>query len=273
MIIPELPIFVINLESAVDRRDYICRHLDELGLKYSLSTAIDGNKLSESDLHTVYDFSLSKLHLEREMTRGEVGCTLSHQKLWHEVLNRKLPYALILEDDALLTEDTISVLKRLRDFPEHWEIMLLHTMSGRSQPFLRKPIFKSYYTEMVVELTWKASSYLITSSGAAKLLKLTEPLYLPADWITGDPERNKAWVYAIKPDCAHVHEKYSVLSSLELEREMLQAPLLEHAQEARNIYAPITAVLPASLKAMLRKLCYFVTDSFLYIKKSLFETI
>ena len=41
------------------------------------------------------------------LTRGEVGCFLSHRKVWQEIVDRALPSALVLEDDAAVQTDLL----------------------------------------------------------------------------------------------------------------------------------------------------------------------
>ena len=266
---PPLHTFVINLESDTDRRKYICEHLDHYELPYTIISAVEGRKLSTEVLNQVYDSERSFEKQGRDMTLGEIGCTLSHARIWKKIVDENISNALILEDDAYLSQDTLEVMSRIDSFPKNWEITLLFSTIGRSQPFFRKPVFKDYRVELVRSLTWKTSSYLITLSGAVKLLKLTNPVYMPADWITGDPSINKAWVYRIKPNCADIHEYHSQNSSLEIERQNLQLALKEKEVNSQAELRVRKPSLYAKIRFKTKKFILFIMDSIFYFKNSI----
>jgi GR25 family glycosyltransferase involved in LPS biosynthesis len=78
-------------------------------------------------------------------SRGAIGASLSHLKVWQEFLKSKAKYALVLEDDVKLPP-TFSVMVRdcAKDLPANWDVWILgwnHTpvdtgKNGRS-PFRR----------------------------------------------------------------------------------------------------------------------------------------
>ncbi|OIV47205.1 hypothetical protein BK025_05995 [Sodalis sp. TME1] len=102
-----MKIFIINLARSVERRESIEKQLNKLHLPYEFIEAIDGHALTLEEIrqHTRplnYAFKL-----------GEIGCSLSHLKVYREICERGIPKALILEDDAQLTDDLPLVLNEL----------------------------------------------------------------------------------------------------------------------------------------------------------------
>lgn len=96
----KIPTYIINLPTSKVRREYMAdllRPYDFLDVNFI--EAIDGRKLSEEELATVFDRKRSIHAYGRELNRGEIGCTLSHIKAYRTLLESSHPYALILEDD------------------------------------------------------------------------------------------------------------------------------------------------------------------------------
>lgn len=59
-----------------------------------------------------------------ELTRGAIGCWLSHVTLWRSILETDAECALIFEDDAVMARNIGDHLKDLRP-PRDWDIVLL----------------------------------------------------------------------------------------------------------------------------------------------------
>ena len=108
------------------------------------------------------------------LTRGQIGCFLSHRKAWQRVVDAGFPTALIAEDDCRLTPhpDTVRYLDRVvreeLDFP--WELLYL----GRN-PALCMTVGKPVRPHLVrTGKTWGLFAYVVTLEGARKLLRSTE---------------------------------------------------------------------------------------------------
>ena len=54
-------------------------------------------------MRTLISTHLRKLEkFGRELTPGELGCSLSHIRLWEKMVKENIPEVLILEDDLLI---------------------------------------------------------------------------------------------------------------------------------------------------------------------------
>ncbi|MEW7314948.1 glycosyltransferase family 25 protein [Buttiauxella gaviniae] len=88
--------FIVSLESDIDRRKEMALLCEEHSLSYEFINAVDGRKLPlEVATIVTHDFHNSKL------TRGEIGCALSHLNIYSKMVAEDTPHALVLEDDAL----------------------------------------------------------------------------------------------------------------------------------------------------------------------------
>ena len=95
--------FVINLESRKDRLEAF-KENNLKYISYERFEAVNGydidyKKLTENEYDT--DHNWIDPILETPITRGEIGCFLSHYNLWQRCIESNEPF-LILEDDAII---------------------------------------------------------------------------------------------------------------------------------------------------------------------------
>jgi glycosyl transferase family 25 len=125
------PIFIINLPDATVRRESILSQCRTLDLNASLIEAVDGRRLTPEEVQRNYD-KRKAIHLPRplarELTLPEIGCALSHLSVYKKIIEEKLPYALILEDDAILGNETPEIIAALAEkLPENTPSLVLLT--------------------------------------------------------------------------------------------------------------------------------------------------
>ena len=99
-------IFVINLSSDVERRQFQKQQLSELRLDYKILNAISTDDINKETYKKHY------FDWQRPLRNTEVACYFSHRSVWQRIINNNLP-ALILEDDALLSKCVPELLKSL----------------------------------------------------------------------------------------------------------------------------------------------------------------
>lgn len=59
--------------------------------------------------------------------RLRFGCYMSHVSLWQNLLQMEAPYAVVLEDDTVITDNFSDELKvRLHRLPDNWDVLFLN---------------------------------------------------------------------------------------------------------------------------------------------------
>jgi procollagen-lysine,2-oxoglutarate 5-dioxygenase len=155
------PIFIVHLEHEVDKRKQLEEQLQREQLTYEFVRAVDGQN-GDLELHS---FSVLPQWTEpftrKPMTKGEIGCALSHHSLWKRIVDEQLAYTLILEDDAVLCPSFAESLKaQLASAPEY-DILYVGRRPLREEddtPF--HPVKYSYGTH----------AYMLSYQGAKKLM-------------------------------------------------------------------------------------------------------
>jgi len=97
--------FVINLDRSPHRWESIHSQLQTLELSAERVSAVDKLQLESAYLQQIVPpiSSSLKYYFPKEISRGEVACFLSHKKCWERLAQSSEDWALILEDDAILS--------------------------------------------------------------------------------------------------------------------------------------------------------------------------
>jgi len=172
-------IFLVNLERRPDRHERMGYNFDMLGIDYQWVPAMDGRTIDEDFLAREGIAMLpefSEPYHGRALTYGEIGCFLSHYRLWQRIVEEKLERVLIFEDDIKFEPFFISKLEYLKsdlfEIGESWDLVFLgrKILHNSEEPWLEGS------DQLVrVDYTYWTLSYVLTLRGA-KLLLAGEPL-------------------------------------------------------------------------------------------------
>lgn len=122
--IENLPIYVISLVRATDRRQKIKKQIDELGLEFEFIDATDERQgLSKEEIDLIGLGNL-KQHSNRT-SPGAIGALISHLRCYEKIIQSGAEEALILEDDVVLGEGFLPVLKHLLKLPIEYNLLHL----------------------------------------------------------------------------------------------------------------------------------------------------
>ena len=193
--------YLISLDKDVQRRELFFAQPDTAD--FVVFSAINTMQKEWDDLAEVFNPTKFEQHYGRNVTKGEIGCTLSHLAVYRQIVEdqnvMENDYALVCEDDALfnsnLSPKTIALLtekcdadivligqSKIAEFDDvELEINYPTTFS-----FLRQTVgdvtvdypYKSYFAGTV--------AYLIKKSAARAFLKQLEqekPFWLADDFL------------------------------------------------------------------------------------------
>ena len=124
--------YVISAEQATERRNKIIEHFKRWGIEPNFFQAIMGNQLSENQLKQLTQD-------EGLLTKGEIGCALSHLGTYRRLLDTEEKCAFIFEDDTCLTEEFIAVQPKIYHFMAEQtmpSVLLLYPIRGHKKKLL-----------------------------------------------------------------------------------------------------------------------------------------
>lgn len=107
--------YVINLDISEDRLRDISSQFTQQNIEFERVVAVDGRVL---DLVVVADDIACRNEMGRSIQPGEVGCFLSHRRALESFTLSNAEFAVILEDDAVLTNQFSKCVEDLCDFLE-----------------------------------------------------------------------------------------------------------------------------------------------------------
>ncbi|NXV55771.1 GT253 glycosyltransferase, partial [Molothrus ater] len=179
-------IFLINLVRRPDRRQRMLASLQELEIIPRVVDAVDGSTLNSSDIK-VLGVDLLPGYYDpfsgRTLTKGEVGCFLSHYNIWKEIVSRGLERSVVFEDDVRFEAAFPARLQRLMDELEQaqqdWDLIYLGRKQVNDED--EAPV-EGVRNLVVAGYSYWTLAYAISHHGAQKLLA-TKPLskMLPVD--------------------------------------------------------------------------------------------
>ncbi|CAM4646349.1 unnamed protein product [Lepidochelys olivacea] len=179
-------IFLINLMRRPDRRQRMLSSLYELEIDPLVVDAVDGSALNSSDIK-ILGVDLLPGYYDpfsgRTLTKGEVGCFLSHYYIWKEIVARGLEKSVVFEDDVRFEAYFKVRLTRLMEELEwaqlDWDLIYLGRKQVNSED--EEPV-EDVRNLVVAEYSYWTLAYIISQRGAQKLIA-AEPLskMLPVD--------------------------------------------------------------------------------------------
>ncbi|WP_185923215.1 glycosyltransferase family 25 protein [Hafnia paralvei] len=172
--------YVISLKNEKKRRDSIREKL--YNIHFSFVDAIDLRTVSESMLQAYIDNESNGSLIKRKLTRGEIGCSLSHFLCYKKFLETNESFCWIIEDDAILE---LNAHNKLLGFTEVFSedsfdaVILGYSKLEKSHEkifYIKEPLkILKKFDSFSLGKPWKnwtcgTVSYLITRKGAQKML-------------------------------------------------------------------------------------------------------
>ena len=178
----KLTTWVINLASAQQRRAHIQSQQSALNLPEAIwFDAIDGRALSHQfALDAVSDRCVVR-RAGRGLSPGELGCALSHRRVWQAFLASGEQQALVLEDDAVLSYELPTILSTLQarlacELPRVITLGVTRLYAQQAAMSLNAKF------SLIAPLRgWGGHAYLINRAAAERLVALQTPLRCMAD--------------------------------------------------------------------------------------------
>jgi len=189
-------IFVINLDDSTARLERLKSEAERIGVDFERIPAVDGRKLSESQILEHYSPKLNREKYYVPLSRPEIGVYMSHLKACQKIISDKLDFGIILEDDIVLKDGFQAVPQVLSALNLKWDYIKLIAPGKKKKVKDKIQIQTGAATIKIGEgrnipnqfelVIWNkppigASAYAITRDGAKEFLSEHSIFFRPID--------------------------------------------------------------------------------------------
>lgn len=174
----ETPTWVITLKRSEARRTSLMSRLAPSGIKVNWFDAVDGGLLTDDQVRR-----LNKLRLRyyaSGLTRGELGCYLSHRALLEQIAGMPQDATLVLEDDAELDPHFVEVVDALVALGG-FDLISLDGHPKRRRYVDECTLPAGYARVRSYESKSGAVAYIVSREGARKLASYCDDVIHPID--------------------------------------------------------------------------------------------
>lgn len=169
-----MKIYVINLDRDEERLKFALEQAEKNGVSFERISGVYAKDIPESKLKKDVNYLRFTLRMGKRPGLGEIGCALSHIKIYRKMVEENIPYACILEDDIFILDHFKEQLNTLSDWfdPERPTVVRLNM-----------PVESLKSNEIAIRdhEDYSACSYCLNLAAAKALLKDNYPLHTFAD--------------------------------------------------------------------------------------------
>ena len=175
-----MKIFIINLERRKDKLDRIKERIKKIQNNEDIEIikAVDGNNINTEYL-SVNKYKVNSKwrdnNNKRPIKLGEIGCSLSHYKIWKRIVEEKIKFGIILEDDAVFSDDYNEKINEITKNIEYDMLYLGRKVFNKNEEEVNENMVISNFSYWTI-------GYVLTNNGAKKLLNSNfEKNLIPVD--------------------------------------------------------------------------------------------
>lgn len=180
-------IFVTNLETSTQRRIFIQNQFDKLKMDFEFVNCVVGAKLTDEEIALKCNMDAINKHNENVQwfNKGIIGCTLTNQNNYNNLLSEQLDYALFLEDDIVLPANLKEILAEVETIIKPGDVILLFYMSWEplllQQTEMDSKTKIKFYIPQNPKVISGGSAMIVTKEAAQKMLVDNTPIHTTPD--------------------------------------------------------------------------------------------
>jgi glycosyl transferase family 25 len=168
--------FLINLDRNPERLVFMRGQLERLGMSFERFPAVYGKELTSAARAMGFSRVRSFIASKKRLSDAEIGVAMSHIGCCRRMIETEERYALILEDDVVLSDGFLATLSRVESFlsPGRPQLVVLSgygVEGAESMPPEIRP----------EKSAWCADAYVLTLPAAKLIVKANDPVITVAD--------------------------------------------------------------------------------------------
>ena len=173
----KIPFYITSLERRPEKKapilDYLLRYKNVLDVNIKQwgpdSKDIDNKLLKDINIKPYSKWKLkgsSNQWWNRELKLGEIGCAISHLRMWEDAYKKEHDFSIFTEDDLKFEKDWLVTFKNTVDKLEEWDLIYFGRAPpiGKDAPFNKELVKPSF--------SYCLHAYALSRSGLEKIMKL-----------------------------------------------------------------------------------------------------
>lgn len=171
--------FIINLDRDKERYEFCSNQFLENKCLINRFNAFNGSKITDKEFD---QFCSERPLFNKNKGKNGMACHLSQEFLWNKVVDERLDYSAIFEDDVWLSPTIAHLLNDTKWLPEDFDIIRLEAVPNR---ILLSSDFSLVFDRKLYRLlsnAWGAAGYIISRKGAKKILSFPNSVRKSNDW-------------------------------------------------------------------------------------------
>jgi len=184
-----MEVYVINLDSCLERWDRIRALLAPTDLRLHRVPAVDGRRLHERTRPA--PLRVGAIPAERGLlSRFEIACVLSHRRVWRRFLRSQASHCLVLEDDVYLGDRFAEFLTDAALLSAPYDLLKLETYRERTLLGAGPAMEIAARWILPLQAMHRGSAgYVVTRNAAERLLRLSAGAPLKLDHVLFNADR------------------------------------------------------------------------------------
>lgn len=155
-------------------------------IPFEFIEAVDAGNLSYDEV-SCYDRNKRLRFFGKDLELSELGCLLSHRKVYESIVSRRMPCALVLEDDVHFAPNSREVIAKLFSMDFQWDLIrfIYKEKFDSKSKFIVREICGESNLVLTPYTPGGAYATLVSLRAAERLLSLTSESWLQADVLHG----------------------------------------------------------------------------------------
>ncbi|ACY30860.1 glycosyltransferase family 25 protein [Comamonas thiooxydans] len=209
-----LPIVFINLSKDAERRERMTAQFAQMGLTASRLPAVWWADLSEAEQKAFFCAPQSHGRYFKPLSNGEKGCYASHLRSWQQLLGGDAPAMVVFEDDVRLLPQLPQALAAIEALPADgsWDMIKLYGREPEKIANQGPLVAGALQLISYQRVPSFAAGYVISRSGARKMLETRMPFDRPVDVDIRFWFENDLRVYGVYPSVIALDDTSEVSS-------------------------------------------------------------
>ena len=209
-----LPIVFINLSKDAERRERMTAQFAQMGLTASRLPAVWWADLSEAEQRRLFCAPQSHGRYFKPLSNGEKGCYASHLRSWQQLLDSDAPAMVVFEDDVRLLPLLPQALAAIEALPADgsWDMIKLYGREPEKIANQGPLVAGALQLISYQRVPSFAAGYVISRSGARKMLEARVPFDRPVDVDIRFWFENDLRVYGVYPSVIALDDTSEVSS-------------------------------------------------------------